>query len=263
LLGRRDPDAGKLKWHYQFTPNDTHDWDSTEDMVLVDRVWHGAGRKLLLHADRNGIFYVLDRTTGKFLAASPFVRATWVKGWDENGRPITNENWRADEKGQRIFPAVGGGTNFQAPSYNPLTGWMYFLYHDGGADYTSGPAPFEPGTQYSGRGVRRGRAAAVPGEEPASDGIQAFDPETGRTQWKFELTQGALSPGLLSTAGGVVFAATAEGNFLALDARTGKPLWRFHSGVTMTASPVSYAVNGKQFVAVSASGMLYSFALPD
>ncbi len=254
-----DPDTGKLKWYYQFTPNDTHDWDATEDLVLVDRMWHGVRRKLLLQADRNGIFYVLDRTNGKFLAASPFVRASWVKGWDENGRPILTRNWRSDPKGEWVFPAIGGGTNFQAPSYDPQTGWMYFMYHDGGANYASGPAPFQPGTLYSGMGV------ASPGARgrPSSDGIQAFDPETGKTVWKFELTRGGLSPGVLSTAGGVVFAASTEGNFIALDARTGKPLWHFNTGTRMTSSPMSYSVNGKQYVAVSASGMLYSFALPE
>jgi PQQ-dependent dehydrogenase (methanol/ethanol family) len=257
-----DPDTGTLKWHYQFTPNDTHDWDSTEDMVLVDRVWHGLNRKLLLHADRNGVFYVLDRTTGKFLAGNPFVRATWVKGWDENGRPITTGNWRSDEKGETIYPAVGGGTNFQAPSYSLQTGWMYFMYHDGPENYVSGPTPFEPGAQYNGRGTRRGGAISA-GEAPPSDGIQAFDPETGKTQWKFELAQGGLAPGLLSTAGGVVFAATSEGNFLALDAKTGKALWHFTTGVRMASSPMSYAVDGKQFVAISSSGILYSFGLPE
>jgi hypothetical protein len=113
---------------YQFTPNDTHDWDSTEDMVLVDRMWHGENRKLLLHADRNGVFYVIDRATGKFLAASPLVRASGVKGWDENGRPITTENWRANPEGTTVYPSLGGGSNFQAPSYSPLTSWMYFAY---------------------------------------------------------------------------------------------------------------------------------------
>src|SRR5213075_763819 len=128
-----DPDTGQRKWHYQFTPNDGHDWDSCQDVVLVDRMWRGAQRKLLLHADRNGIFYVLDRTNGKFLSGTPFVRATWVKGWDENGRPITIEGTRSTAEGAVAFPAVGGGTNFQAPSYSAQTGWMYFAYHDGAA----------------------------------------------------------------------------------------------------------------------------------
>jgi alcohol dehydrogenase (cytochrome c) len=258
-----DPDTGKLKWYYQFTPNDTHDWDSTEDMVLVNRVWHGENRKLILHADRNGIFYVLDRTNGKFLAANPYVRATWMKGWDENGRPITVDNWRADEKGELIYPAVTGGTNFPAPSYSPITGWMYFEYHDGPANYTSGPAPFEPGMLYWGRGSGRGMIATPTGEAPPSDGVQAFDPETGKTKWKFELVEGGRASGVLATAGGVVFAASGEGNFLALDAATGKALWHFTTGAPIMSSPISYSVNGKQYVAITSSGMLYSFGLPE
>jgi PQQ-dependent dehydrogenase (methanol/ethanol family) len=258
-----DPDTGKLKWHYQFTPNDTHDWDSTEDMVLVDRVWKGLNRKLLMHADRNGIFYVLDRTNGRFLAGNPFVRATWVKGWDENGRPITTEGWRSNAEGAAVFPGVGGGTNFQAPSYSSQTGWMYFAYHDGGAVYTSAEQRFEPGVQYNGRGVARAGSQLPAGEIPATDGIQAFDPETGKTVWRFPLTQGGLSPGVLATGGGLVFAATSEGNFLALDARTGKELWHFTTGGPINSSPMSYAVDGRQYVAVTSAGVLYSFGLPE
>ncbi|HVW83221.1 MAG TPA: PQQ-dependent dehydrogenase, methanol/ethanol family [Bryobacteraceae bacterium] len=259
-----DPDTGQRKWHYQFTPNDTHDWDSTEDMVLVDRMWHGQNRKLLLHADRNGIFYVLDRETGKFLAGSPFVRATWVKGWDEDGRPITTENWRANPEGTTVYPSLGGGSNFQAPSYSPLTGWMYFMYYDGPGRYSIGPAPFEPGKQYQGRGTGGGFGPpAANGQAPPSQGMMAFDPETGKTQWKFELSQNSLSSGVLATGGGLLFAASGEGNFMALDAKTGTPLWRFGAGAQIPSSPMSYSVDGKQYVAVSSANVLYSFALPD
>jgi PQQ-dependent dehydrogenase (methanol/ethanol family) len=259
-----DPDTGTRKWHYQFTPNDTHDWDSTEDMVVVDREWHGQNRKLLLHADRNGVFYVLDRTDGKLLAASPFVRASWVSGWDQQGRPITTENWRANPEGTTVYPSLGGGTNFQAPSYSPQTGWMYFMYYDGPGRYSIGPAPFEPGKQFQGRGSGGGfRPPSVNGQEPPSQGLMAFDPETGKVQWKFELAENALQPGVLATAGGIVFAASGEGNFIALDAKSGKPLWRFGAGASVTSSPISYTVNGKQYVAVSSANVLYSFALPD
>ncbi len=259
-----DPDTGKRKWHYQFTPNDTHDWDSTEDMVLVDRMWHGQNRKLLLHADRNGVFYVLDRTDGKFLSAAPFVRATWVKGWDKDGRPITTENWRANPEGTIIYPSIGGGTNFQAPSYSPQTGWMYFMYSDSPARYSIGPAPFEPGKQFQGRGTGGGFGSLqTNGQAPPSQGVMAMDPETNQIRWKFELTQSALQPGVLATGGGVVFAASAEGNFMALDARSGKALWRFGAGSSIPSSPISYAVDGKQYVAVSSSNVLYSFALAD
>jgi alcohol dehydrogenase (cytochrome c) len=259
-----DPNTGKLKWHYQFTPNDTHDWDATEDVILVDRMWHGQQRKLLLQANRNGIFYVLDRTTGQFLSGKPFVRASWNKGFDEQGHPITTEGWRATPEGAVVYPSLGGGSNFQAPSYSPLTGWMYFMYYDGPGNFATAPQQFEVGRQYQGRGTGGGFGApAASGQAPPSQGVQAFDPETGKTVWKFELSQNSLSPGVLSTAGGLVFAASAEGNFFALDAKTGKLLWKFGAGASIPSSPMSYSVDGKQYVAVSSANVLYSFALPD
>ena len=255
-----DPETGKRKWHYQFTPNDTHDWDAAEDVVLVDRMYKGQMRKLLLQADRNGVFYVLDRSSGQFLFATPFVRASWVKGWDPNGRPITTPGWQSSPEGAEVYPSLGGGSNFQAPSYSPLTGWLYFVYHDGGGSYASGPAPYEPGRQFFGASSGRGG-----GNGPRDDtqGVMAMDPETGKIQWKFPLTQDSLQAGVLATAGGVVFAASREGNLIALDAKTGKPLWHFQAGADLTSSPMSYSVDGRQFVAVSSANVLYSFALPE
>ena len=256
-----DADTGKRKWHYQFTPNDTHDWDSTEDMVLVDRVYQGKMRKLLLHADRNGVFYALDRTDGKFLFAAPYVHTTWVKEWDANGRPVTMPGWRSTPEGSVVFPALVGGTNFQAPSYSAQTGWFYVAYHDGGGQYSSGPAPFESGKQYWGRGP----TAGYEGLEglPETQGILALDPETGKTMWKHELAENSLSAGVLATAGGLVFAASHTGEFQALDARSGQTLWSFQAGADIPSSPMSYSVAGKQYVAVSSAGVLYSFALPE
>lgn len=256
-----DPATGRRKWHYQFTPNDTHDWDSTEGMMLVDRVWHGQNRKLLLHADRNGVFYVLDRTDGTFLAATPYVRASWVNGWDEKGRPRTASGWRSTPEGSVVFPAVGGGTNFQAPSYSPLTGWVYVAYHDGGSRYVSGPADFESGRQFWGFGHMQ-FDAQMPGA-PESQGVAALDPETGKIQWKHQFEKNSLQAGVLATAGGVVFAGSEEGDFVALDSRTGAPLWHFGAGGEVTSSPMSYAVNGRQYVTISTAGVLYSFALPE
>ena len=255
-----DPDTGQRKWHYQFTPNDTHDWDSTEDLVLVDRMYHGQNRRLMLHADRNGVFYVLDRTDGKLLSATPFVRTSWVDHWDENGHPVTKPGWQSTPEGSVVFPDLGGGTNFQAPSYSPQTGWIYVAYHDGGGRYASGPAPYEPGRQFWGRGTGGGPPATTPED---SQGVAAIDPETGNIQWRYQLTQNSLSSGVLATAGGVLFVASREGNFIALDARTGKALWHFQAGNEIPSSPMSYAVDGKQYVAVSSAGVLFSFALPD
>src|SRR5262249_43854276 len=247
-----DPDTGQRKWHFQFTPNDGHDWDSTEAVVLVDRPWHGQNRKLLLHADRNGMLYVLDRTNGKFLFGTPFVYQNWNRGLDANGRPIEISGSNSSpEASFLVYPSVGGATNFQAPSYSPVTGWFYLAYQESGAAYVSEPAQYQPGRQYIGRG--RGAALAPgPKDPPPSAGIKALDPETGKTVWDFKLFQGSLQNGVMATAGGVLFAASREGNFLALDARTGKLLWRYQTGGTMSASPMSFAVDGRQYIAVAA-----------
>src|SRR6185295_17014312 len=162
-----DPDTGRLKWHYQFTPNDGHDWDSAEDLILVDRVWRGQNRKLLLHADRNAMFYVLDRTNGKFLSGTPFVYQNWNKGFDENGKPIQIPGSNSSPEGSfLVYPSLGGGTNFQAPSYSPITGWMYLEYAESGGQAISAPAPYEAGRQYIGRGRgaarRQGRTTRNP-----------------------------------------------------------------------------------------------------
>jgi alcohol dehydrogenase (cytochrome c) len=252
-----DPATGVRKWHYQFSPHDTHDWDSNQDMILVDRVFRGQPRKLLLHADRNGHFYALDRTNGKFLAGTPFIAQTWNTGFDANGRPQPNAAAGASPDGSMpVSPTIGGATNFQAPSYSPQTGWVYLAFQESAQRYFSAPQPFEPGRQYPG-----GRGAAT--GQRGSAGIKAIDPDTGKTMWEFKLYQGSLTSGVLATAGGIVFAASREGHLIALDAKTGRFLWRFQTGAAIEASPMSYAVGGKQFVAVSSGNALYSFALPD
>jgi alcohol dehydrogenase (cytochrome c) len=252
-----DPDTGKLKWWYQFTPNDSHDWDSEEDLVLADQMVDGKPRKLLLHADRNGVFYVLDRTDGKFLWAKPFVKTTWVKGWDKNGRPIVDHDTDATPEGKIVWPATGG-TNFQAPSYDRQSNVLYLQYVEAQGWANSGPAVFERGKLYTARGT----VIPPPGPAP-KPGIMALDTSSGEAKWKFPVMRGTLSGGVIATRGGLVFAATAEGQFIALDQKTGKPLWNFRTGGPITASPISYAVDGKQYVAISAGNMLYAFALPN
>jgi alcohol dehydrogenase (cytochrome c) len=251
-----DPATGVRRWHYQFTPHDTHDWDSNQDMMLVDRVFNGQPHKLLMHADRNGMFYVLDRTNGTFLAGTPFIRQTWNDGFDAKGRPMAKPGSDASPGGSVIAPTIGGATNFQAPSYSPVTGWVYLAYSEASQRYFSETQAFEVGRQYpGGRGGSSG--------ERGSAGIKAIDPGNGKTMWEFRLNQGSLTSGVLATAGGVVFAASREGHLVALDAKTGAFLWRFQTGAAIEASPISYAVGGKQFVAVSSGNALYSFALPE
>jgi PQQ-dependent dehydrogenase (methanol/ethanol family) len=259
-----DPDTGQRKWHYQFTPNDGHDWDSCQDVILVDRMWRGERRKLLLHADRNGIFYVLDRTNGKFLSGTPFVHANWVSGFDANGRPIQVPGSNSNPGGSFVvYPTLGGGTNFQAPSYSPQTGWMYLEYAENGQRYASTPVPFESGRQYIGRTDPTGDVRPRPGDPAASAGIKAIDPETGKTMWDFKMFQGSLTNGVLATAGNVVFGAMRDGNLVALDAKTGTHSWHVQLGPTMAASPISYAIDGRQFVAIAAGNTVYAFALPE
>jgi len=258
-----DPDTGQRKWHFQFTPNDGHDWDSTEDVVLVDRMWRGQNRKLLLHADRNGTFYVLDRTNGKFLSGTPFVYQNWNKGFDASGRPIQVPGSNSSPEGSFfVYPSIGGATNFQAPSYSSMTGWFYLAYSESGQQYISAPAAFEAGRQYIGRGRTAAPAVARSNEPQPSAGIKALDPETGRTIWDFKLARPSLQNGVMATAGGVVFAASRDGDLIALDAQTGTSLWRYQTGGNMRASPMSFAVEDRQYVAIASGDTIYCFALP-
>src|SRR4029453_16567185 len=153
-----DPDTGQRRWHYQFTPNDGHDWDSYQDVVLVDREWRGQMRKLMLHADRNGIFYVLDRATGEFLSGTPFVFVNWNAGFYAKGPPRLVPGWNSSADGSfYVYPTIGGATNFQAPSYSPSTGWIYLQYGESGQRYVSAPQKYEAGKLYIGRATPMGR----------------------------------------------------------------------------------------------------------
>jgi hypothetical protein len=169
-------------------------------MVLVDRAWRGRQRKLLMHADRNGHFYVLDRTSGAFLAGTPFIHQTWNKGFDEKGRPMPIPGSNSSPEGSfLVYPTGGGGTNFQSPSYSPITGLFYLEYSEAGAQYVSAPQAPEKGREYLGRAPGRGPAPARTAKDPPpSAGIKAIDPETGKTVWDFKLFQGSLSNGVLA-----------------------------------------------------------------
>lgn len=250
-----DPNTGQRKWHYQFTPNDDHDWDANQDVILVDRVWQGQPRKLLLQANRNGFLYVLDRTNGKLLQATPFVKQTWNAGFEANGRPKFAPNSGATPEGQVVYPSLVGGTNWQAPSFDPTSHQLFLVFNESGNRYVRAETPYEPGKGYWG-----GRTLPVEG---GYAGIRRIDTTTGERQWEHKISQGSLAAGVLASAGGVVFAGTREGNLLALDAASGNLLWRFQTGGTIASAPISYAVAGKQYIAMAAGGVLYSFALPD
>jgi alcohol dehydrogenase (cytochrome c) len=253
-----NPDTGKLVWYYQFSPHDTHDWDSNEDMILGEIPVAGQTRKVLMHADRNGFFYTLDRASGKFISAVPFVRQTWNKGFDANGRPIVDPASISTRPGHSIAPGVGG-TNFQAPSYDPKRRVLFLNYLDAESTATYQPVEYASGQAFTGANFSKFRP---PAQQP-EHGVMALDVLTGRKLWTFPVTRLTLPAGVLATRGDVVFAATAEGNLLGLDAQTGQPLWHFQSNRPILASPMSYSVDGAQFVAISAGNTLYSFALPE
>jgi len=251
-----DPATGERKWYYQFTPGDTHDWDATEDVILADRIRNGHMQKLMIQADRNGMFYILDRTNGKFLFAKPYVKQTWNRGIGKDGRPILVPGWKSSPEGNIVYPTQGGGSNWQSPSYDPVRSTLYVAARDGGGLYQSGPANYLAGREYMGGTPRRLNA-------PSENIVLAIDTYTGKIKWKFPLPTMSAGVGVMATASGLVFVATADGNLIALDAMSGKSLWHFQTGGAINSSPMSYSVDGKQFVALSAGDVLYSFALPD
>ena len=252
-----DPDTGKRKWHFQFTPHDVHDWDAVQVMVLVDREYEGKQRKLLITANRNGFYYVLDRVTGEFLHANAFVKQTWAERIDEKGRPIRVPGKEPTKDGNHVYPTVGGGTNWMSPTYSPLTGLFYVTAMEGGSMYYKGPGDYTPGTRFWG-----GRFVNEHVNDDWYGAVRALNPLTGEKVWEHRTFKPAWA-GLLSTAGGVIFAGTDDGYFKALDARTGKQLWYLNVGGGVKASPMTYATKGRQRVAIAAGNGLFVFGLPE
>jgi alcohol dehydrogenase (cytochrome c) len=262
-----DPDSGKLKWHYQFTPHDEFDYDSTQVPVLADMDWKGRPRKVMLWANRNGFWYVLDRATGEFLQGMPFVRVNWAEGIDPKGRPKRVLN--ATAEGTLVYPNNQGATNWYSPSYSPRTGLFYIpSWMDTYSTYTKGDVQYKEGNQFTGRfptmtvpALRTGPGAV--NQRTPQEGwgaIQAFDPKSGELKWQFKMAD-VTDSGVLTTATDLLFAGGREGYFFALDARSGAQLWRGNVGGQVSAAPMSYAVNGRQYVAISAGSALFVYAL--
>jgi alcohol dehydrogenase (cytochrome c) len=249
-----DASTGRLKWHFQFTPHDTHDWDSNQIPVLLDGMVAGRPRKLLATANRNAFYYLLDRETGEFLLGTQYARQTWAKGLDKSGRPIVLPNTDPSIEGTLAYPSLQGATNWFSPSYSPLTRLFYVPVREMGAYYFKGEAKYVPGKEFMAGGEQ-----ALLGDE-AYGAIRALDVLTGKLKWEFRL-QSPLWSGVLSTAGGLVFGGTNEGSLFALDAETGKPLWDFQTGGPVRSNPISFSVDGRQHVAVAAGFSIFVFAL--
>jgi alcohol dehydrogenase (cytochrome c) len=257
-----DADTGKLKWYFQFTPHDQLDFDAVQVPVLADMNWKGSPRKLLLWGNRNGFFYVLDRVTGEFLLAKPFVKVNWTSGIDAKGRPMNVKG--STPEGTLIYPNNQGGTNWYNPSYSPRTGLFYIpCWMEAWSINTSRKESYQEGNQFLSGGAMPVLRTALNNKRLPEDGfgaIQAIDPQTGGVKWKFEMSD-VTDGGVLSTAAGLVFGGGREGIFYALDARTGAMLWKASLGGSIAAGPATYMVNGRQYISIAAGSAVFTFAL--
>ncbi|QNI32672.1 acido-empty-quinoprotein group A [Alloacidobacterium dinghuense] len=246
-----NPDTGKLVWGFSASPHDTHDWDAVEIPVLVDGMFHGKQHKMLMQASRNGYFFVLDRTNGKSLLTTTFGPTNWALGLDKDGRPIPNPAKEPAPDGRIIAPDEGGMTNFRSPSFDPKTGLFIVDAHPSWSIYFSKPADGDygwAGGDYGlwGKGV-----------------IEAIDYQTGKIRWSHELGEEGSGAGVLTTDSGLIFTGDAHGNFLALDTTNGKTLWHAGSGAGIASSPITYELDGKQYLLTSGGGVLFAWKLPD
>src|SRR6201993_3062721 len=242
-----DPDSGKLKWYFQFTPHDLFDYDAVETPVLVDATFRGQLRKLLVQANRNGFLYVLDRTNGEFLSATRFVdRLNWAKEIEAHGRPVLT-GVRPSPEGTEVCPGFAGATNWYSPSYNPNTHQLYFLALEDCGTFFVKPEHFVEGRAYYATGVRRPRGSQ------AQKILLAYDLDTGKFAWKYpQIGERDSTAGTVATASGLLFFGDNAQAIEAVDAKMGVPLWHFTMGQSIHASPMSYSILGKQYVAIAA-----------
>jgi alcohol dehydrogenase (cytochrome c) len=247
-----DPDTGKLKWYFQFTKHDEHDYDATQVPVMIDQ----GEKHLIVQANRNGFFYIIDRATGKLISSNAYAKVTWSTSKDAEGRPALDKNGSPTAEGNRVCPGAAGATNWMSPTYDPQTKLFYVTAREQCDIFSTAPQAFEKGHAYYG-------SAYFPNDDAAPfwGALRAIDPLTGAMQWEWKHPSPTWS-GVLSTAGGLVFTGDAEGNFIALEAASGKVLWHFQCGASVYSSPMSFAVDGKQYIAVAAGSALFTFGLP-
>ena len=253
-----DADTGKMKWYFQFSPHETHDWDASEPPILFDATIDGKKRKIVAQADRNAFYYVLDRVTGQFIAGKPYAKQTWAKGLDAKGRPIENPNIDPTTKGNLIYPSITGSVNWTSSSYSPLTGLFYVDTREQGAYYYKGHPTIDPANPND---IGGGGGQKLVNGDAAYTAVRALEATTGNRKWEFKMV-GDSWTGTLVTAGGLVFCADSQGNFFALDADIGKPLWNIQLGNSVRANPITYSVDGKQYVVGEAGNAVSVFSLP-
>lgn len=253
-----EPATGKLRWYYQFTPHDLHDWDAQQTPMLIDAEFQGRRRRLLAQANRNGFFYVLDRISGELLLAKPFVeQLTWASGIGPDGRPQLLSGGAPTPAGVKTCPAVEGATNWMSTAFNPEAGLFYVMALEKCVIYSKSPEPWQRGKSFYGGGTKDAP------DEPGRKYLRAIDPQTGKIVWQYpQIGPGNSWGGALSTAGGLVFFGDDSGAFAAVEAKSGKPLWYFHTNELWKASPMTYVAGGKQYVAVASGSNILAFGLP-
>jgi alcohol dehydrogenase (cytochrome c) len=247
-----NPDTGKLVWHFQPSPHDVHDWDAVQTPVLFDADYKGKTRKLLAQASRNGFYFLLDRGTGEHLATAPFIETTWASGVDAKGRPIAKPEATPSPDGALVSPGSDGATNWMAPSFSPQTNLFYVNARRLFSIYYNTVDKTKP----EGWGGRDRNLWA-------NSTIRALDYKTGKLVWNHELGDGESIAGILTTAGHLLFTADNTGNLLALDPATGKTLWHLNIGGPLLASPMTYQLDGRQYLIIPSYDSLYAFALPE
>ena len=247
-----DPKTGELKWYFQFTPHDLHDWDAVQPPVLVDAKYKGQSRKLLLHANRNGYFYVLDRVNGELLLSKPFVKKlTWSSEVDAAGTPQLTANNETNPRGVKTCPAVRGATNWYSPAFNPQTNLYYVMVVEDCSLY---------------RQAKQGGFGFLDDpRDPALKFLRAINIETGEITWQIEQIGNVERnySGVLATSSGLVFYGETGGAFAAVDGKNGKTLWHFGASAVWKASPMTYTAAGRQYIAIASGANILSFALPE
>lgn len=244
-----NPDTGKLAWAFQASPHDTHDWDAVETPVLVDGMFRGKRRKMLMQSSRNGYFFVLDRTNGKSLLTVPFGPVNWSLGVDSRGEPIPNPEKEPAPDGRLIAPDEGGMTNYRSPSFDPETGLFIVDAHPSYGIYFAKPADGKFGWAGADYGIW-GKAV-----------LEAIDYQTGKIRWSDQLGPYGSGAGVLTTDSGLTFTGDAHGNALAVLTRNGKILWHAGTGASIESSPITYRLDGRQYVVTSSGGVLFAWAL--
>lgn len=250
-----DADTGNIAWHFQFTPHDVHDYDAIQIPILADIPFQGQQRKVMMWANRNAFYYTIDRTDGDFLVGNPYALQTWAEGLDADGRPIRAPGMEPTYEGVVVSPAIGGGTNWFSPAYNPQTGYFYVNAFDGEQRFFKRDEDYEEGERYTGGGGQY-----IQPMDTYNSAIRAIDPSTAEIVWDFPI-QPRSTAGVMSTAGGLLFSGSVDGYVFALDAANGRELWHMTLGARVHAAPMTYAVDGKQYMTIAAGNVVFTFGL--